>query len=197
VVGVDFAEEALVGPAPAYGARWRADALRLPLRSSAVDVVLAADLLEHLDDDGACLGEVCRVLRPGGHAVVLVPAFGWLWGPQDERSHHRRRYERAGLLEAVTRAGLTPQRATYLNALLLPPIALARLFLRWFRLPVRSENTITPHWADRPLRAIFEAELSWLRRWDLPWGVSLLCIARRPNSSRHDDPGAAPGSIED
>ena len=48
------------------------------------------------------LSEMRRVLRPSGRAFLFVPAFMFLWGVQDDISHHRRRYTRAGLQQVVT-----------------------------------------------------------------------------------------------
>jgi SAM-dependent methyltransferase len=59
------------------------------------DVVVAMDVLEHLDD-GAALAEFVRILKPSGHLVVTVPAFPSLWGLQDELGEHRRRYRILG-----------------------------------------------------------------------------------------------------
>src|SRR4051794_37695370 len=56
----------------------------LPLADDSADVLVATDILEHLDDDLAALREFHRVLRPGGHAVITVPAYRMLWSEHDE-----------------------------------------------------------------------------------------------------------------
>jgi SAM-dependent methyltransferase len=63
------------------------DGARLPFMDSTFDWAFATDILEHLDDVRASR-EVRRVLRPGGRAIITVPAFPALWDPQDEASHH-------------------------------------------------------------------------------------------------------------
>jgi SAM-dependent methyltransferase len=50
-----------------------ADACRLPVASGAFDLVLAFDLLEHVQDPRAMLGEACRVLSPEGRVVATTP----------------------------------------------------------------------------------------------------------------------------
>lgn len=97
-LGVDFAPEAL--PAAAAVARaegaeqaWfaRADAVRMPLRDQSADVVVAADITEHLDDATlrGVLGDVRRVLRSGGSLVVYTP----------ENSHIFERLRDAGVMK--------------------------------------------------------------------------------------------------
>ena len=64
------------------------------------------DVLEHIPDDAGSLGGVHRLLAPGGGRLYLtVPAYPWLWSPEDELSGHCRRYTLAGLRRVVERAG--------------------------------------------------------------------------------------------
>ncbi|TMD15330.1 MAG: class I SAM-dependent methyltransferase, partial [Chloroflexi bacterium] len=64
----------------------------IPFAGGSFDLVTAFDVLEHLDDDVRALREMARVVSPAGLIAVTVPAYGWMWGRQDEISHHRRRY---------------------------------------------------------------------------------------------------------
>ena len=72
----------------------------MPFEEASFDLVMATDVVEHVDDDLLAVTEVARVLRPGGTALFTVPAFQSLWGLQDEVSHHKRRYRRAGFRRA-------------------------------------------------------------------------------------------------
>src|SRR5581483_11481363 len=92
------------------------------------DLVAALDVIEHCDDDRAVLAECARVLAPGGHLLVSVPAYGWLWSANDELNQHRRRYTARALRRRLAEAGLAPVRVTYNNFFVLPP-AMARLGL--------------------------------------------------------------------
>src|SRR5207244_4418501 len=87
----------------------------LPLAPAAFDVVLALDVLEHLDDDATALAEAARLLKPGATLVVTVPALPSLWGAQDVVSHHRRRYTKRTLRALFARAGLPAPELTYFN----------------------------------------------------------------------------------
>ena len=91
----------------------RADVRHLPVRSASVDVITALDLIEHIRDDHGLLDEFHRVLRPGGIAVMSVPAHKHLWSAHDVALHHFRRYEKREFRNLVTGAGVTPIKYTY------------------------------------------------------------------------------------
>lgn len=184
-LGLDLAEEAL-GFCRRRGVDVvRADAHRIPLRDRSVDVVLALDALEHLDRDDVALIEIHRVLRPAGVLVVTVPAFPSLWSPHDEAFHHRRRYRRSLLRRRLAEAGLVVERITHWSSFLFPPLFLFRklrsLIPSSGRTPPRSDFFTPVPW---PIAGIVDAayrlEARAVRHVDLPFGVSLLAIARRP-----------------
>src|SRR5437016_10746769 len=102
----------------------------LPYEDASFDLVTGLDVVEHLDDDIAGLAEMRRVLRPGGRALLFVPAFMFLWGVQDDISHHRRRYTIPGLSERLGEAGLKVERASYANITFFLPILFGRLLMR-------------------------------------------------------------------
>ena len=104
----------------------RADATRLPVGSGALDLVVAFDVLEHLADDSAAATEIRRVLRPGGIALIAVPADPRLWSAHDEAVGHVRRYTRPTLLALLQGAGLSIEDVRSWNVLLRPVAAWRR-----------------------------------------------------------------------
>src|SRR5580693_3569938 len=54
----------------------RADAQRLPLRDNTIDAVTSMAVFQLIPDPAAALGEIARVLRPGGRLVMMVPTAG-------------------------------------------------------------------------------------------------------------------------
>lgn len=109
---------------PAAALPVRADAYRLPFDDAAFDVVIAAEILEHLPDDRAAIAEAVRVLRPGGRIAVTVPRW-WperiCWALSDAyhevEGGHVRIYRGDELLERLTAAGLVPTGRHHAHAL--------------------------------------------------------------------------------
>jgi SAM-dependent methyltransferase len=168
------------------GQRGRAPVLRgslpddLPVGEGSFDCVTMLDVLEHIEQDAQSLKSVNRLLAPGGHLLLTVPAFRFLWGPHDEAHHHKRRY-RADVLRALLQgAGFSVAKISYYNTWLFPPVALVRL-LRKF-LPAGEagvEVTLPPPWINRFLGALFASERHVLTRARLPFGISLLAVAKK------------------
>lgn len=77
-IGVDITASAL-GQAAAHGVTAvRGDVGRVPLADGCADVVTAGEILEHVSDLAAAVGQACRLLRPGGLLVVDTLADTWL-----------------------------------------------------------------------------------------------------------------------
>ena len=163
----------------------------LPFPEESFDLVTALDVIEHIDDDRRALRDLRRVLRPGGTLLVSVPAYRFLWGPQDEISHHKRRYVRKQLGELLVEAGFTLRRLSYFNTFLFPPIAAFRV-LRPYRpgsRNLRSDLSLTkPGRLNSVLAAVFAAESRLLERFDLPFGVSILGLATRDGGTPVEAP---------
>ena len=104
----------------------RGDATKLPIADDTLGLVVAYDVLEHIEDDAAAAREFLRCLRPGGRLLVAVPADMRLWSAHDEAVDHVRRYERDELLSLVYGAGFRDVTIRSWNVLLRPVVALRR-----------------------------------------------------------------------
>ena len=80
-----------------------------------LDTVVALNVIEHIADDVEALSSMAAMLRPGGRAVVLVPAFQKLFGSLDQELGHVRRYTRADLSQRMSEAGFRVERTFYFN----------------------------------------------------------------------------------
>jgi SAM-dependent methyltransferase len=178
----------------------------LPFEDGRFGLVTALDVIEHTDDDLGLLRELFRVTRPGGLLLVSVPAYRWLWGPQDEISHHGRRYVAREVSERVRAAGFAIRHQSYFNTLLFPPVAAVRLLRLGGRAgaragagasagpgpgaggsgargELRSDFELTkPGRVNDVLARVFAAEAPLVERFRLPFGVSILALAERPPS---------------
>ena len=164
------------------------DGAALEFADARFDVVIASDVLEHIENEGQALREWTRVLKPGGQLLVFVPAHPYLWSEHDVVNHHFRRYSRQGLVAALRGAGLHIQRNSFWNAALYVPTALLRLGRRVLSGPVAREkkpgltgdlvhvagpvNTLLLQW--------LKAENWALRHINLPLGVSVFALAQKP-----------------
>ena len=157
----------------------RGDICAMPYADASFDLVLATDVIEHVEDDMGALREIHRVLRPGGVVIVTVPAFASLWGLQDRVAHHKRRYLMAGLCARIAGAELVVQRRYYFNYLLFPAIWAARRLLGLTKSNIRSENQINTPWLNAILGALFRFDVATAPLLRPPFGVSALVLARK------------------
>lgn len=151
----------------------RADARHLPVPSAGLDLVVAFDILEHFDEDHLAAAEIRRVLRPGGTALIAVPADMRLWSAHDVAVGHVRRYERDGLRAVVAKAGLALDELWSWNVLLRPVAAWRR------RRSTGSDLDELHPLVNLGLRTVVAAERH-LPVKALP-GVSLMLRAHRPS----------------
>ncbi len=181
VTGLDFSDEAIRFCAEkGLGTVLRGDITQMPFGDQTFSLVLATDIIEHVDDDLRALTEVARVLRPGCNALITVPAFPSLWGFQDDVSLHKRRYRMGPLLERIRAAGLQPGQRFHFNYLLFGPIWSARQVLKVWRHAYRSESEMNSPVINRLLSAIFNLDVLLAPRLAPPFGVSILVVAQKP-----------------
>jgi len=152
---------------------------KLPYDDATFDLVTALDVVEHMDDDVACVLEMRRVLRPGGRVLIFVPTFMFLWGLQDDVSNHRRRYRLSELHRVLDQAGFEVERSTYANITFFAPILLIRQFMKVTRLKTSSENNINVSALNGLFSWLFGLESTVLRHMNIPFGVSGLCVAKK------------------
>lgn len=144
-------------------------------------LVTALDILEHTDDDLVAIRELHRVVQDGGQLLVTVPAYGFLWSEHDEALQHRRRYTEAELCNKLTASGFKVERCTYFIMLLFFPILIMRIAQNLGKQSVHAKTShiILPKWLNQALIWILDLERLLLRGVNLPFGVSLVCMARK------------------
>jgi SAM-dependent methyltransferase len=152
---------------------------RVPFAPESFDLVAMLDVLEHVDDDVGSLKAVAERLVRGGRLVLTVPAYRFLWSRHDELHHHKRRYRKEGLLAVARAAGLEPEYVSYFNTLLFPLVAAKRLAGRLLGDSGKADDEMPPAGLNRLLGAVFAIERHLLGRVALPFGVSLVMVARR------------------
>ena len=152
----------------------------MPFAEQQFDLIVLLDVLEHIDDDGASLRALAALLAPRGYLVLTVPAFPFLWSPHDEEHHHKRRYRAAGLREVIENTGLRLSYLSHFNTWLFPLVAAIRLVRKVFPANEVGRDVEMPgSAANSMLYAVFGSERYWIGKLAMPFGVSLLAVARK------------------
>jgi ubiquinone/menaquinone biosynthesis C-methylase UbiE len=167
----------------------RASVAAAPFPAASFDLVSSFDVLYSLEDrdEHAAIAEMYRMLKPGGFAIVNVAAMRALRGDHSVLSHEIRRYSRAELGAKLRSAGFEIVRLTYTNAALFLPLALSRAMQRRRGLKSESERdaqheiSVPPAPVNGVLSGVMLIESAWVRWFNLPFGSSLLCLARKPD----------------
>jgi SAM-dependent methyltransferase len=152
----------------------------LTMDSSFFDVIVAADLLEHLENDSGLLREIFRCLKPGGRMILTVPAYPGFWSSWDERLGHRRRYTSAGMALSVREAGFRIEKLTYFNTLICAFVYCYRksIFYHAKRPSDSSDFTIL---SGQPWSFLFRIyyflERKAIALFNMPFGLSILTVA--------------------
>lgn len=181
VVAVDFELQAL----ELYGERHvsiglvAADAGRLPLAADAFDAVVCVTVLCHrsIADPAAVVRELARVVRPGGVLCLWEPGVKRLHRAHDRVTHTGRRFSRRELAGHMTAAGLTLERSTGAFSFLVPAAAAKALLERG---EVKSDLDHNAGGLRGVLSGLASVERRLLRRADLPFGLSVVALGRKP-----------------
>jgi len=94
------------------------------------DSLVAVNVLEHVEDDEAFLRAASRIVRPGGHLLLFVPAHQFLFGSLDKAFDHYRRYSKMVLSSLLSRSGWEPIRISNVNIAGVLPWLIAGKILR-------------------------------------------------------------------
>ena len=143
-------------------------------------LVLATDIVEHVDNDSLAIKEIARILKSGGHLIITVPTFMCLWGLQDRVSMHKRRYLLWQIKEKIESANLKIIESYYFNFLLFLPIYIARKIIDLFKIELPSENSVNSGFVNQILKMIFNIDVFIARKVKkIPFGVSAFILAKK------------------
>ncbi len=164
----------------------RGSALEVDYPDRFFDAVIAAEVLEHLDEDKRAVREFSRLLRPGGLCIATVPANQHLWDKWDEMAGHKRRYSRGGIMKLFTDQSLSVERIFTWGFPVMRFYHRA-VFLRWARHvekkgggTISCDNTASriglSRWTTLILGNLFRIDNIF---GSLPWGIGTLIVARK------------------
>ena len=157
---------------------------RIPFEKRLFDAVVMLDVLEHISDDEASIKAVLHRLNPDGVLVLTVPAFQFLWSFHDVIARHKRRYTRTALCRLLKKNGFSIAWSTYYNFMLFPVIFLMRMLKRVLKKAGKSDNAMPPAVLNSLLVKLFSSERFFFPWMALPFGVSVLVVARADVSQK-------------
>jgi SAM-dependent methyltransferase len=138
------------------------------------------DVIEHIEDDNKVVSQVYDLLPSDGWFVASVPAYQWMWSKHDEIHQHFRRYDMKRFTGLLKNAGFSIEYSSYFNTLLFP----AAIAKRAVDAIVKPKDD-SPHDEVSPglnniFTKIFSSESNILKKASLPFGLSIMVIARKP-----------------
>jgi SAM-dependent methyltransferase len=162
------------------------DITECPLPENSVDVAVLLNVLEHIADDTGAMKQVRRILRPGGAAIIEVPAGPELYDIYDKQLMHRRRYRMRDLLEVLEAAALETVYKSFLGFFIYPPFWLVK---KWNRRLLDADRAVQRAQVQKNIRQqignpllhgvmkLEEALRPYIR---YPIGIRCLAVARKP-----------------
>jgi len=163
-------------PKELYKQKKVGDVQKLPFPKEFFDVVIASDIIEHVENDKKAIKEVRRVLKKGGALIFTVPAHQFLFSSHDKALGHKKRYSKKQLKDLTKAFNLT--KLGYWNFFLSPLIVLKRFADKNAKPKVDQANFSKP--IDKILYKIMKTE-NFLIKYDLPlvFGVTIFGICKK------------------
>jgi ubiquinone/menaquinone biosynthesis C-methylase UbiE len=163
-----------------------ASVTNIPFPPASFDLVTSFDVLyeQAVRNDLAALTEFFRVLRPAGLTLLRLPAYDWLRGQHDLTIHTARRYTVPQVTQLLKDSGFQPLRVSYANTFLFPLALAKRLLERIFPpAPSSSDLSVNVGMLNGLFKHILASEAFFVSRIGLPFGLSVIALARKPQTA--------------
>lgn len=154
-----------------FAINFRGDAKKLPYKDESFEVVILADVLEHIPtrDRVKSLKEIRRVLKTNGKLIITVPAYQWLFNAHDKYLGHKLRYSKKVLVNEVTKTGYKVEDLRAWNSILFVPLAIRKLINKKGK---HSDFMRLNKYLNYILYAILKSEEVIV----LPFGISIIGV---------------------
>ena len=152
---------------------------RLSKNKKKFDLILALDVIEHIENDRLIIKKLYKKLNKNGKILITVPAFNFLFSSKDRDLHHKRRYTLNSLTKVLDNFFIIKKK-TYFNFLLSLPIIISIIFYKIFNVKFIDKVEKKPSKIlNFILFKIFSAEKYFLNNINLPFGISILMYAKK------------------
>lgn len=148
-------------------------------RENFFDLILAADVIEHIKNDFETIENFYKTLNTGGQLILTVPAYNFLMSKKDKVLQHYRRYSRKSLRKLIAKY-FDEIKISYFNFFLFIPIALVIIFFKLFNVDFIDKAEKKPNiLANVILCRIFLFEKYFLNFLNFPFGLSIIAILKK------------------
>jgi len=154
----------------------------IPVGDDFFDLVTSLDVLYHrkVENDTKALKELYRVVKNNGILILNLPAYNFLRSRHDEAIHTRHRYLKSEVRRKVEKTGFHIVKLTYRNSFLFPIFLIIRLLEKGRkRENAKSDLRSLPDFLNRLLIKILFLENGLLNKVNLPFGLSIFCVAKK------------------
>ena len=143
------------------------------------DLILAADVVEHIKNDKQLIKNFHNFSKKGGYALITVPAFNFLFSNKDVALKHFRRYRKNQLKELLEKY-FEIKKISYFNFFLFIPISISILFLKIKKTKfIKFAETTPINFVNFLLKNIFLLEKYFLKFINFPFGISIVALVKK------------------
>lgn len=162
---------------------------KLDYQDNSFDIVTSFGVLCCVQDDFQALREMFRVCKPNGTILITTPAIEFLYSKlkteHDLSQHTTRRHSKKRMSKIVESAGFEIQRLTHFNMFLCPIVIAFRVLKKIIHPNIKKEKAKSdmkplPYLVNELLFSILRFEIFLIRRFNLPIGLTLICVAKKP-----------------
>ncbi len=161
----------------------QADLNTLELQDNAYDLITSFDVICNANiRDAQVVGRLRRFMKPGGYLLLSVPAYRFLMGEHDKRVYQDKRYTPASVRKLIRQNDLIVEHLTCGVCLLFPLALMKRLSEKVFKKKKAEHNEVKmpSKYINAFFLAIMRLENSLQSRISMPFGLSVIVLARKP-----------------
>ena len=149
----------------------------LKIKKNFYDLILLADVIEHVKQPKVLLKDLKKFLKKDGHILITVPAYQFLFSKKDKVLGHYRRYNKELLKTELS--GFKVENISYFNTFLCIPIIIMTMLNKFLKRDYIRQVETTPNFILNKLcYIIFASEKYFIKYFNLPFGISIYVLAK-------------------